>query len=236
MNCRKCNYRLNPNASFCPKCGEKVSTAKRTNFFKDNILNIVIGILVVVIIGLVISIVGVKKDDAKNESDNVKKEDVVSKQDETEDTKDDTQQPKTEQPEKHPLNEESINTMEELMVNLIQDYAYAVNTGNPDYLDKHLVYNGEEYKSYQKMIPDFYSKGIILDVLSVEITNIERYDEDTFRANIITEYEIANSDELRYQKETIDYLIKSKGNGIFLVDKSENYKMLDRYTIESYGY
>lgn len=223
MNCKRCKYKLNPNASFCPKCGEAIEFSSRGNFIKDNILNIFIAILVVVVIGLVISIVNIKKD-----TGNIPVSGIETPKKE--------EKPEEEQePEKHILDDTAIATMEDLIVNLIQDYAYAVNIGEANYLDKYLVYNGEEYKSYQKLIPNYYSKGIALDVVSIEITNIERYDEDTFRASLITEYEIANSSELRYQKESIDYLINSKGDGIYLVDKSENYKLLDKYTIESYG-
>lgn len=227
MNCKKCNYKLNPNASFCNKCGKPVVDSGKGNFFKDNILSILIGMLIVIVIGLIITIVSVKLRTEIDKTPNNKIEEQI--------VDDTAPENNIQEGVKHSLDETAIAEMEELIVNLVQDYAYAVNIGDEAYLDKYLVHNGEEYKSYRKLIPNYYSKGIILDVVSVEITNIERYDDDTFRASLITEYEISNSAELRYQKESIDYLIKSKGNGVYLVDKTENYNLLDKYTIESYS-
>lgn len=223
MPCKNCGYRLSEESKFCPKCGYEVKIKK------ENFIGYLVSILLLIIVFAIgIFIIKDKLNMASSEipvvEDLEKTEEVLDENDDTENINDGTIY----------LTEENVSKIEELIVGFQKAYSYATNIGAPSEVSEYVIYNSEAHNYYQTSIPDIYSKGITISVLSVDINNIEKIDDKKIRASIVTEFEISNSEELRYQKESIDYIIEDRGNGLFGISNYENFQMLDKYTIEKY--
>lgn len=120
-----------------------------------------------------------------------------------------------------------ISEITDLLDSIVYNYSVAIREGNPEMMYEYVTYKGEEYKDYEKNIPNLYKKNIEVNTLDYKITNMSVEQNGSYRVNIIISFEIKNPDGVRYQKEQMDYIIiKDPLSDKLLVDRCENWKIV----------
>lgn len=111
----------------------------------------------------------------------------------------------------------------------LANYSDARTYGDIYYVSDYLTSTGALYKELTKTIPSSYEKGIGVDVIGYT-KNSMKEENGQYRVGMTIEYNVYKPEENNYQKEYMEFIVVQR-SGEWLIDKYENWKLLEQYEI-----
>lgn len=111
----------------------------------------------------------------------------------------------------------------------LENYADAVNYGEISYVEPYLTSTGAFHKELSKAIPKRYEKGTQVDVIGYT-KNSMKQESGQYRVGMTIEYNVYKEGETKYQKEYMEFIAVQR-SGEWLIDRYENWKLLEQYKI-----
>ncbi|MGM9532951.1 TcaA NTF2-like domain-containing protein, partial [Intestinibacter sp.] len=120
----------------------------------------------------------------------------------------------------------SQSQITELIDNLEYNYDEAINTGNVDLVYPYITETGNLRKNYDKYIPEWHEEGLRTYIKDADYGQFE-YEDGEYRISRVSINKVVQNNKIHYEKEYIEFILVENDNLELLVDRCENYSMLD---------
>ena len=102
----------------------------------------------------------------------------------------------------------------------------AINTGNVELVYPYITETGNLRKNYDKYIPEWHEEGLRTYIKDVDYGQFE-YEDGEYRISRVSINKVVQNNKVHYEKEYIEFVLVENGDLELLVDRCENYSMLD---------
>lgn len=120
----------------------------------------------------------------------------------------------------------SQSQITEVIDNLEYNYDEAINTGNVELVYPYITETGNLRKNYDKYIPEWHEEGLRTYIKDVDYGQFE-YEDGEYRISRVSINKVVQNNKVHYEKEYIEFVLVENGDLELLVDRCENYSMLD---------
>ncbi|MGM9533722.1 MAG: hypothetical protein ACI3VR_00645 [Intestinibacter sp.] len=120
----------------------------------------------------------------------------------------------------------SQSQITEVIDNLEYNYDEAINTGNVVLVYPYITETGNLRKNYDKYIPKWHEEGLRTYIKDADYGQFE-YEDGEYRISRVSVNKVVQNNKAHYEKEYIEFVLVENDDLELLVDRCENYSMLD---------
>lgn len=126
---------------------------------------------------------------------------------------------------------DNYEVSQEQITNLIDklelSYDEAINTGEVELTYPYLTETGNLRKNYDKYLLEWHEEGLRTYIKDADYGQLEHEENGEYRISRVSVNKVVKNNKSHYEKEYIEFILVENDDSELLIDRCENYSMLD---------